>query len=42
MKVGSTIKIPKRQLIGTSPELERNVEEIIDEHLNAFFEQLEL
>lgn len=42
MKVGSTIKIPKRQFIGASPELERNVEEIIDEHLNAFFEQLEL
>lgn len=41
-KVGSTIKIPRRQFIGTSPELERNVEEIIDEHLNAFFEQLEL
>lgn len=40
-KVGSTIKIPRCQFIGTSPELERNVEDIIDENLEEFFNQYE-
>lgn len=41
-KVGSTIKIPRRQFIGRSPELERIVEDIIDENLEDFFEHYEL
>jgi len=42
MKVGSTVKIPRRQFIGTSPELEAKVtgiiEDIIDEYINTTIE----
>ena len=38
MKVGKTIKIPKRQFLGASPEVERAVRDIIEENLTEFFE----
>lgn len=37
MKVGSSIKIPKRQFLGTSPEVEKAVTEIIEENLTEYF-----
>lgn len=37
MKVGSTIRIPKRQFLGASPEVEKAVNEIIEENLEEFF-----
>lgn len=37
-KEGSTIKIPKRQFIGASPEVEKVVREIIEENLTEYFE----
>lgn len=37
-KEGSTIKIPKRQFIGASPEVEKAVREIIEENLTEYFE----
>ena len=42
MKVGSSIKIPRRRFIGPSPEVERIVEDIIDENLEDFFEKYNL
>lgn len=41
MKVGSTIKIPKRQFIGVAPEVETTVKEIIEENLNEFFNNID-
>ena len=38
MKVGKTIKIPKRQFLGASPEVERAVRDIIEENLTEYFE----
>lgn len=35
---GSTIKIPKRQFIGASPEVEKAVREIIEKNLADYFE----
>ena len=37
-KEGSTIKIPKRQFIGASPEVEKAVREIIEKNLTEYFE----
>ena len=37
MKVGSTIKIPRRQFLGNAPEVERTVREIIEENITEFF-----
>ena len=37
-RVGSTIKIPRRQFLGTSPEVETVVREIIEENLTEYFE----
>ncbi|MBQ5465656.1 MAG: phage morphogenesis protein, partial [Muribaculaceae bacterium] len=37
-KEGSTIKIPRRQFLGASPEVEKAVREIIEENLTEFFE----
>lgn len=37
MKVGSTIKIPRRQFLGHSPEVEQSVREIIEENLTKYF-----
>ena len=35
---GSTIKIPRRQFLGASPEVEKAVREIIEENLADYFE----
>jgi phage gpG-like protein len=37
-KVGSKIVIPRRQFVGTSPEVENTVKEIISKNLNEYFE----
>lgn len=37
MKVGKTIKIPRRQFLGYSPEIEKLVREIIEENLADYF-----
>ena len=36
------IKIPKRQFIGMSPEVEREVREIIEDNLTDYFECMDL
>lgn len=40
MKVGATIKIPQRRFLGTSPELEAQVREIITRNVNEYLETL--
>ena len=42
MKVGSSIKIPKRQFLGTAPEVEKTVTEIIEENLTEYFNHLDI
>ena len=37
MKVGKKIVIPRRRFLGTSPEVERLVKEIIEENLDEYF-----
>lgn len=37
MKVGSTIKIPRRRFLGTAPEVEQTVRQIIEENITEFF-----
>lgn len=37
MKVGKSIKIPKRRFLGASPEVEQSVREIIEENLSEYF-----
>ncbi|MCF0257487.1 MAG: phage virion morphogenesis protein [Bacteroides heparinolyticus] len=37
MKVGRTIMIPRRRFLGTSPEVEAAVREIVEENLTEFF-----
>jgi phage gpG-like protein len=37
MKVGSEITIPRRRFLGTSPELEKNVTDIIQKNLEEYF-----
>lgn len=37
MKVGKTIKIPRRRFLGTSPEVEQAVREIIEENITEYF-----
>lgn len=37
--VGSTIKIPRRRFLGTSPEVEQAVRSIIDENLRGYVEE---
>ena len=39
MKVGKIIKIPRRQFLGYSPEVEKLVREIIEENLTEYFNQ---
>lgn len=39
MKVGSKIKIPRRRFLGTSPEVEASVREIIEENLTEYFDK---
>ena len=41
MKTGSTIKIPKRQFLGVSPEVEAAVREIIEENLNEYVNKID-
>lgn len=36
-KEGSTIKIPRRRFLGTSPEVEQTVREIIEENITEYF-----
>lgn len=36
-KEGSTIKIPRRQFLGTSPEVEKAVRDIVEENLTEYF-----
>lgn len=38
-KVGETVKIPKRQFLGTSPEVEGWVREIIEDNLGEYFSE---
>lgn len=38
MKSGASIKIPKRQFLGASPEVEQAVREIIEEELSKYFD----
>lgn len=38
-KVGTTIRIPRRRFLGTSPEVENSVRSIIEENLNGYIEQ---
>lgn len=40
MKVGKTIKIPRRRFLGASPEVEAAVREIIEENLNEYFNNI--
>lgn len=42
MKEGSSIKIPKRQFLGASPEVEQAVREIIEENLEEYFNDVKL
>ena len=42
MKVGKSIKIPKRQFLGASPEVESAVREIIEENLTDYFNHINL
>lgn len=39
---GSVIKIPKRQFIGASPEVEKAVREIIEKNLTEYFEHFKI
>lgn len=36
-KEGSTVKIPRRRFLGTSPEVEQAVREIIEENITEYF-----
>lgn len=38
MKEGKVIKIPKRQFLGMSPEVEKDVRRIIEDNLTSYFE----
>ncbi len=37
MKVGTKIRIPRRRFLGTAPEVEQTVRQIIEENLTEFF-----
>lgn len=41
MKVGSTIKIPQRKFLGTSPEVEKAVRQIIEENLTEYINNID-
>lgn len=41
MKVGSTIKIPQRKFLGTSPEVEAAVRQIIEENLTEYINNID-
>ena len=42
MKVGKTIRMPKRQFFGMAPEVEREVTKIIEDELEEYFNHLDL
>ncbi len=42
MKVGKTIKIPRRQFLGMAPEVETEVTKIIEDNLSEYFENYKL
>lgn len=42
MKIGNSIKIPKRQFLGAAPEVEKVVTEIIEENLEEYFNHLDI
>lgn len=42
MRVGSRIQIPRRQFIGSSPEVEKAITEIIELNLTRYFENLDV
>jgi phage gpG-like protein len=42
MKEGSTIRIPKRQFLGASPEVEQVVREIIEDNITEYLNSIEL
>lgn len=42
MKVGSTVKIPRRRFLGSSPEVEKAVREIIEENLTEYFREFKI
>lgn len=42
MKVGQKIKIPRRRFLGTSPEVEKSVREIIEEKLEMYFNNIKI
>lgn len=42
MKVGKTIKIPKRQFLGMAPEVEKEVTHIIESNLEEYFDNLKI
>ncbi len=42
MKVGKTIKIPRRQFLGMSPEVERDVTKIIEQNLEDYFNNIQI
>ncbi|MBS6470382.1 MAG: phage virion morphogenesis protein [Bacteroides sp.] len=37
VRLGSTIRIPRRRFLGTSPEVEKAVREIVEENLTEYF-----
>lgn len=42
MKVGSTIKIPRRRFIGASPEVDAICREIIDKNISEYLKNIDL
>ncbi len=38
MKVGATVKIPRRRFLGTHPELEREITAVIEKRLEEYFD----
>lgn len=41
VKVGAKLTIPKRQFIGTSPEVERSIERVIDDNVRDYLSNLD-
>ncbi len=41
-KAGSEIRLPRRRFVGSSPEVERAVREIIEENLGEYFDNIDL
>jgi phage gpG-like protein len=41
MRVGSAIKIPKRQFLGVAPEVEATVREIIEDNISEYLDNID-